>query len=45
MRLAVTHNLYFYNDLTQKIRDALDGGYFESFYQKYRNILGERHPE
>ena len=42
MRLAVTHNLYFYNDLTQKIRDALDGGYFESFYQKYRNILGER---
>ena len=45
MRLAVTHNLYFYNDLTQKIRDALDGGYFESFYQKYRNILGERHPD
>ena len=44
MRLAVTHNLYFYNDLTQKIRDALEGGYFESFYQKYRNILGERHP-
>ena len=45
MRLAVTHNLYFYNDLTQKIRDALDGGYFESFYQKYRNILGARHPD
>ncbi len=45
MRLAVTHNLWFYNDLTQKIRDALDGGYFESFYQKYRNILGERHPD
>ena len=42
MRLAVTHNLYFYNELTQKIRDALDGGYFESFYQKYRTILGER---
>ena len=42
MQLAVTHNLYFYNDLMQKIRDALDGGYFESFYQKYRNILGER---
>ena len=45
MRLAVTHNLYFYNDLTQKIRDALDGGYFESFYQKYRTILGERNPD
>jgi queuine tRNA-ribosyltransferase len=42
MRLAVTHNLYFYNELTMKIREALDGGYFESFYQKYRNILGER---
>ncbi len=42
MTLAVTHNLYFYNNLTRKIREALDGGYFESFYQKYRNILGER---
>ena len=45
MRLAVTHNLYFYNDLTQKIRDALDAGCFESFYQKYRLVLGERHPD
>ena len=45
MRLAVTHNLYFYNELTQKIRDALDGGYFESFYQKYRTVLGERNPD
>ena len=42
MRLAVAHNLYFYNNLTRKIREALEGGYFESFYQKYRNILGER---
>lgn len=42
MRLAVLHNLYFYNDLMQKIRDALDGGYFESFYQKYHNLLAER---
>ena len=42
MRLAVLHNLYFYNELMQKIRDALDGGYFESFYQKYIKILGER---
>lgn len=42
MHLAVTHNLYFYNELMAKIREALDGGYFESFYQKYRNILGER---
>lgn len=42
MRLAVLHNLYFYNELTQKIRDALDADEFESFYQKYRLILGER---
>ena len=42
MRLAVVHDLYFYNELMQKIRDALDGGYFESFYQKYRVILAER---
>ena len=42
MRLAVAHNLYFYNNLTREIRKALDGGYFESFYQKYRNILGAR---
>ena len=45
MRLAVQHNLYFYNELTKKIREALDGGYFESFYQKYRVILGERNPD
>ena len=45
MRLAVLHNLYFYNELMQKIRDALDGEYFESFYQKYRILLGERNPD
>ena len=45
MRLAVTHNLYFYNNLTRKIREALEGGYFEAFYQKYRVILGERCPD
>lgn len=42
MRLAVAHNLYFYNSLMEKIREALDGGYFEEFYQKYRIVLGER---
>jgi queuine tRNA-ribosyltransferase len=45
MRLAVSHNLYFYNDLTEQIRRALDGGYFESFYQKYHNLLAERSPD
>ena len=45
MRLACTHNLYFYNELMQKIRDALDGDYFESFYQKYHELLAERSPD
>lgn len=42
MRLAVLHNLYFYNELMQKIRDALDEGRYEEFYQKYRISLAER---
>ena len=42
MRLAVLHNLYFYNDLMQKIRDALDEGKYEEFYNKYRFSLAER---
>ena len=42
MRLAVAHNLYFYNTLMEEIRKALDGGYYESFYQKYRVFLAER---
>jgi queuine tRNA-ribosyltransferase len=31
MRLAVMHNLYFYNHLMQDIRNALDAGKFEEF--------------
>ncbi len=42
MRLSVAHNLYFYNELTLKIRNALDGGYFGDFYAKYIKILGEK---
>ncbi len=42
MRLAVMHNLYFYNTLMQRIRDHLDDGTFEDFYQNYRNILDKR---
>ncbi|MBR4186629.1 MAG: tRNA guanosine(34) transglycosylase Tgt [Clostridia bacterium] len=45
MRLAVLHNLYFYNDLTEKIRQALDEDRYEEFYQHYRRILGERNPD
>ncbi len=42
MRLAVLHNLYFYNDLMAKIRLALDEGRYEEFYQKYHNLLASR---
>ena len=42
MRLAVLHNLYFYNELMQKIRDALDEGRYEEFYRTYCDIHGDR---
>ncbi len=42
MRLAVMHNLYFYNTLMEKIRDVLDNGTFEKFYKENVNILGKR---
>lgn len=41
-RLAVMHNLYFYNTLAEKIRDSLDCGQFEQFRQKYSSLLSER---
>ena len=42
MRLAVMHNLWFYNTLMEEIRLALDEGRFESFYREYVPILGKR---
>ena len=42
MRLCVLHNLYFYNELMAKIREALDNGCFESFYRQYVDRLAER---
>lgn len=42
MRLAVLHNLYFYNNLMEVIRTQLDNGTYMEFYEKYRNILGMR---
>ena len=42
MRLCVIHNLYFYNNLTQKIRDALDNDAFDEFKDKYVDILDTR---
>ena len=35
MRLAVMHNLYFYNHLLERIREELDAGTFEQFHYQY----------
>ncbi len=42
MRLAVAHNLYFYNSLTARIREALDAGRFAAFRQEFTEILDKR---
>ena len=42
MRLAVMHNLYFYNKLMEKIRENLDNGTYTEFYRKYKEILDKR---
>lgn len=42
MRLAVLHNLYFYNTLMEKIRLALDEGRFEAFYQQHIENIARR---
>ena len=42
MRLMVMHNLYFYNNLLQIIRNHLDNGTFTEFYKQNIEILGTR---
>lgn len=42
MRFAVTHNLWFYNDLMRRIRTALDEGRFAEFRGRYSKILDTR---
>ena len=41
-RLAVMHNLYFYNKLMEKIRHALDEGRFEEFRRENSAKLARR---
>jgi len=41
MRLLVLHNLYFYNELMARIRQALDEDRFEPFRQEYSEKLGK----
>ena len=42
LRLAVLHNLYFYNDLMAHIRQAIDEGTFRQFRERYSGRLEER---
>ena len=42
MRLAVMHNLYFYNKLMERIRLALDEGTFSQFRAEYSEKLARR---
>lgn len=42
MRLCVMHNLYFYNTLMEKIREALDNDEFSAFKEKYVDLLDKR---
>ena len=39
MRLAVLHNLHFYNELMARIREAIDSGTFEDFRARYSGLL------
>lgn len=42
MRLSVIHNLYFYNKLAERIRDAIDDDSFEAFRAEYSEKLDRR---
>lgn len=42
MRLAVAHNLHFYNSLTARIRENLENGTFGEFRNTYKEILDKR---
>ena len=39
MRLAVLHNLHFYNELMSRIRQAIDSGTYEDFRAQYSGLL------
>lgn len=42
MRLCVIHNLYFYNNLMEEIRNAIDEDRFKEFHDKYVDLLDTR---
>lgn len=42
MRLCVMHNLYFYNTMMEKIREAIEQHRFAEFKEKYVDLLDTR---
>ena len=42
MRLAVIHNLYFYNNMMQEIRDSLENGTFKEYKNSKIGVLDVR---
>jgi len=42
LRLAVIHNLYFYNNMMSEIRDAIEKGSFENYKNERIEKLGKR---
>ena len=42
LRLSVTHNLYFYNELMRRIRTSIEEGNYESFRREYSEKLSRR---
>ena len=42
MRLSVMHNLYFYNTLMRRIREAIDENRFDAFRREYSTRLDQR---
>ena len=42
MRLAVMHNLFFYNELARRIRESQDNDTFDEFRAAYSKKLAEK---
>lgn len=42
MRLAVMHNLYFYNNLMKEIRESIEEGHFQKFREENTGVLSKR---
>ncbi len=42
MRLCVLHNLYFYNNMMEEIRAAIDGGYWKQYKEEKVEAFSQR---